>query len=84
MSDMPHTADVNQLVMADDVAFYITAPTMAEAEEKMQQAVNRFKYWTVHWGLRINPKKTKLMCFTRRKIERPPVITIDGEIITYT
>ena len=51
---------------ADDTVLYQTGINCAEAENKLQNSVNKFKWWCDVNRLTINASKTKIMAFASR------------------
>ena len=83
LSDMPQFSDVGSLIMADDVTFYATANTVEQAQLNLQKAVDVFLEWVNRWGLSINSSKSKVMCFTRKKISVIPEIKVNNDNVTF-
>lgn len=83
LCDIPQIQDVIQILLADDITFYVSEDSVLAAQEKLQNAINVFVKWIKDWGLEVNPNKSKLMCFTRKRINRIPEITVGQEKITF-
>ena len=47
---------------------------------KMQKFLNDFVLWTEKWGLEVNPNKTVIQVYTRKRIEIP-IIRLSGCVI---
>ena len=82
-SNIPQSRNTTTLVLADDIAFTATADSIEEAQNYLQTAVNSFADWATQWGLTISPEKSKLMCFTRKRINAIPGITINDVQIPF-
>ena len=83
LHDLPHTPGTVELVMADDITFHVTADSIEQAEETLQQAVHKFTNWTDQWGLEINPAKSRLMCFTRKRIGKIPSVNVKNKAVQF-
>ena len=81
--DIPQFTDVVSLILADDITFYTTADTVDDAQLKLQKAVDKFLEWITCWGLNINPSKSKLMCFTRKRINSFPIIKVNNNQVDF-
>ncbi|CAL4061132.1 unnamed protein product [Meganyctiphanes norvegica] len=66
--------------LADDIAFSVTAKTMERAEMLMQDAIERLEGWCNSVKLNINIQKTKVMCFTSKRLNTPS-LKLNGEDI---
>ena len=77
---IPNVLPVMSEEFADDLAFLITADNLEDAELLMQDAINRFSEWCRHTRLVLQPLKTKVMCFTKKKVEDPRLFLEDNEI----
>lgn len=59
--------DCNMYMYADDTAILSVNYSLESAREKLQEGYNNILKWTHDYGLRINEKKTKLLCITTNK-----------------
>ena len=70
---------------ADDVAILIGGKFEETVSERLQVALNIVSRWCVGIGLNINPKKSTIVAFTRRRsrarLQKP---TLFGETIEYS
>ena len=64
--DLPHPEDTDELDFADDIAFIVTAATIEEATLIITNAIGTLERWARRWDLKINPEKSKAMCFTKQ------------------
>ena len=74
MHDFTHTHQVTTSVFADDVSMYTVQDSFAEAKEALQIAINNFHQWCSTWGLQVNPGKSAVMYFTRKRAFQPPIL----------
>ena len=81
--DIPHFPGVTNMVLADDITFFTCADSVEEAQLILQRAVDGFLNWVNCWGLSVNPSKSRLMCFTRKRINTIPKITVNEEKVTF-
>ncbi|CAL4071453.1 unnamed protein product, partial [Meganyctiphanes norvegica] len=65
---------------AGDVSYSVSADSLEEAEQLMQDAIERFYEWTQAKGLQINTQKSKVMCFTRKQDKTPRLILNNEEL----
>ena len=61
------------LLYADDTVI------LAESQEQLQAALNSMYLYCQTWKLQVNPAKTKVVSFSKRKIKEKPVFTYNGE-----
>ena len=78
LSDLPFMRDVHKLLFADDLSLFVVDKDPIAAVNKLQLALNEFSNWLRKWGLVVNPSKSKVMFFTRKKITRLPQIIMNG------
>lgn len=64
------------LLYADDTVI------LAESNEQLQAALNSMYLYCQTWKLEVNPTKTKVVVFSKRKVKEKPVFTYNGENIT--
>ena len=83
LSDLPQSEDAMTFCFADDIAYSVTAKTVAEAQIQLQPIVNRFDAWSKDWGLIINPSKSRLMCFTRKRVNAIPSIKLNDTTVPF-
>ena len=76
--DIPELANVRMLMQADDITLFVTGKSIEESQNLLQKAVTAIWEWTVRWGLELNPGKSKLMCFTKKRVDRIPEIKINN------
>ncbi len=73
MLPMPQTQKTTIAMFADDTAILSTATTFAEANNKLQQSLNRYNQWIQKWCIKISATKSKHVVFTlnRRYLFHP-------------
>ena len=65
----PPITKASILIYADDITLYTTAKTMTEAISIMQESLNTIANWCTTWGQEINPQKSAMTYFTRKRVE---------------
>lgn len=45
-----------------------TNENLVEAVNNLECSQNKIQEWTEKWNLKMNPTKSKVMCFTNKKI----------------
>ena len=83
MYDLPNFCNARVLVQADDVTFLVSGSSVLEAQAVMQGIVDSFLEWTDKWGLSINPNKSRVMCFTNKRVFSIPEVKIGDEVIPF-
>ena len=73
MSDMLSTHGVSVAEYADDITFFVSHPNIQVATNLLQAQIDSFVDWTFRWGLKLNLGKTKIMCFTTKKVHALPI-----------
>ena len=84
LSDFPHTEDTLSFMYADDIAVIANGTDYHKVQQKLQRAVSTIMEWFDEWGLVANPNKSKVLCFTRKRLPHFPVILAKGQLIPYT
>ncbi len=74
LSDFKVNKDIVDLYYADDTTFFVVDTDIDKAVNKMQAALITYQAWCNCWGIKINSNKTAFMCFTRKRIQRIPVL----------
>ena len=64
------------MLYADDTVI------LAESKEKLQAALNSMYLYCQTWKIEVNPAKTKVVIFSKRKIKEKPAFTYHGENIS--
>jgi hypothetical protein len=82
LSDMPQEDGVLIHTYADDITVSCDGEKVNNVRSKLQNYLNTFKTWAATWGLIINPKKTYIQHFTRRKMACP-VVQLQGLVLEY-
>ena len=80
---IPEDRDTHVEFFADDAQLLIQADTIQQAEHKMQHLIQKFIMFAEECGLQINPTKSAVLCFTRKKIPNNPKIYIKGREVPY-
>ena len=60
---------IKQYIYADDITVVCTGQSIDLLKDKMQIFLNDFVLWTEKWGLKVNPNKTVIQVYTRKRIE---------------
>ena len=79
---------IKMSLFADDLVLWIIAHTLDVCFRRLQEALDALQVWSLHWGLRFSPSKTKAIIFMRppllrssRYLDHHKVLTIRGEVI---
>jgi len=84
MSDIKLPKETDKVIYADDITLITSNENLVEAKNNLEQSLNKIKEWAEKWKLKINPTKSKVMCFTNKKLEQNPIIKIGNEELEYT
>ena len=84
MSDLTLPPTIQKIIYADDITITASHEDFDTAVRYMEQGITTLKEWTDQWDLHVNISKSKLMCFTNRKIRYIPQIAIGGQSLTFT
>lgn len=82
LADMPVESGVQQYIYADDITFSCSGHDPMKVKQTMETYLLSFEKWCLTWGVVINPLKTKVQHFTRKRIPCPDV-QFCGATITY-
>ena len=63
------------LLYADDTV------VLAESKEQIQAALNSMYFYCQTWKLEVNPSKTKVVIFSKRRVINKPIFTYNGDNI---
>ena len=84
ISDIPHPERIKVYEYADDIAISVTCKDLQEATNLIQGAISQIEDWTNTWNLKLNPTKTKAMCFTKQQIlEHLPTLKLQHNDIEW-
>lgn len=78
LSDLPDDPDIEKFVFADDITILCSGRSMTVIKDKVQAYLNKFAEYADNWGLEINPQKTFMQLYTRKRIA-PPVVFMRGQ-----
>ena len=82
LSDIPKDLNVSLYIYADDITISCSNTDAELAKSNMQQYVNKFTDWCKVWKLTVNPLKTTMQYFTKKKVNCP-IIRLENQVITY-
>ena len=82
MSDMPEEDGIKLYVYADDITISSSAKDVAEVKRRMDNYIKRLVGWAKEWGIEINPGKTSMQHYTKRRIQYP-IIRLERNPIKY-
>jgi hypothetical protein len=71
--DVPTADGVQLYIYADDVTVSCSGLDPSEVRRRLQQYLHNFAQWACTCGLILNPKKTSMQHYTRKKIACPVV-----------
>ena len=74
LSDLPKTRHTNIMIYADDLTIICRGDTLIEAQDKLQEAALTLDMWVEEWRLTISAPKSRVMCFTLKKVADQPII----------
>ena len=78
----PPLTKASILIYADDITLYTTSKTMDEAIKTMQESLDSIAKWCAQWGQKINPLKSTMTYFTRKRVE-PQKLKINNHDIPF-
>ena len=81
INDIVKSADAEFNLFADDTSVYITAKSAATLQERLQGVLDKVTCWLRQWGISINPTKSALMVFTRKRDLPLLDIKLDGNVL---
>ena len=81
--DLPNLVDTHILQYADDISFFVMEKSMDLAIQKIQNSINILNDWFNNIGLKISRDKTKFMVFTRKRLTRPPKLSLSNNDIKF-
>ena len=83
INDIPEIAQFAKFILyADDANIIITANTIEEINDQLENLITKLLDWVNSNGLVLNLKKTKYMIFSRsRNVELPQPLTISETLI---
>ena len=73
MIDIPQDDNVEIFLYDDDITVICTSEESEDVRIKMQAYLNKFQEWTEEWGLIINPVKTVVQHYTKKRIPCPSI-----------
>jgi hypothetical protein len=79
-ADMPSSANVDNLVFADDTAILATAEKLIDATDAVQRHAEKLWKWTRRWKIQINAAKSSHLVFSLRHQNVAPIY-INGDIV---
>lgn len=82
MADIPRTEGVDLYIYADDITISCTGENMGVVTRKLQSYLNKFVEWTQEWGLIVNPLKSKMQHFSKKRVNCP-VVRLGNTVVEY-
>lgn len=73
LRDIPQTEGIQLYIYADDITVSCSGDNPTVVRQQLQRYLDSFSRWAESWGLIINPQKTVMQFFTRKKIQCPVV-----------
>jgi ribonuclease HI len=71
LSDIPQLDGINLHIYADDITVTCSGPNTANVKDTLQEYIHKFVEWAETWGMIINPAKTVVQHFSRKRIQCP-------------
>lgn len=82
LTDIPQQHDINLHIYADDITVTCIGNDIDEVKGRIQDYMDRFTKWSQDWGLQINPRKTVMQMYTRKRIS-VPIIKVNKQVVEY-
>ncbi|KAF2348193.1 Reverse transcriptase domain [Trinorchestia longiramus] len=76
MSDIPIQTEVQSREYADDLTFFTAHKDLHLATDKLQTQMDSLNKLSQEWGLKIDARKTRTMCFTNKRPVHTPIPSI--------
>ena len=70
-------------IYADDITITCTGSTIPELRSKVQSYLDIFQTWTEDWGFQVNPQKSVVQFFSKKRNISCPVLRLKGNIFSY-
>ena len=80
-ADVP--SSVRTSLYADDGALWVSAPSLLDVVDLMQQALTTLENWSHKWGLFLSSQKTTALVFTSRRPAFLPPLSLNGAPLSY-
>ena len=80
----PLDVQVNISQFADDIAIWAQAPGIRSINLRLQKYLNQIPTWCSRWRIKLNPGKTHLINFSRRKVIKDTSILVYGQPVKVT
>ena len=71
LTDIPTYDDAEQYIYAVGITVICMGQDIKKLKLRMQRFLDDFVLWTETWGFEINPTKTVMQVFSRKRIEIP-------------
>lgn len=82
LQDIPQEDGIIQHIYADDITISCCGADPCEVRTRLQNYLKKFVQWADFWGMIINPEKTYIQHYTRKRIPCPNV-KIRNQLIEY-
>ena len=82
LQDLPEQENIKTYVYADDITIATTVQTITEGRRNLEKYLKTLEKFTKDWGLVINPQKTVIQYFTRKKVSYP-IVRMQGQVLRY-
>lgn len=80
LGDIPKEDGIELYIFADDITLACTGANTDMIQTKLQGYVDKLHEWFQEWDFIVNPLKTKMQYFTRKRITRP-ILSYDSVAI---
>ena len=81
VSDLPKQQHIEIISYADDITLVTTATNINTAKKNMQAYLNNLVKYFNTWGMQLNPGKTKMQVFHKRRTKIDCSLRIEGIIL---
>jgi hypothetical protein len=82
LSDIPQQDGINLHIYADDITVTCSGENITDIRDSLQEYIHTFVVWAETWGMIINPAKTVIQHYTRKRIQCPKLRMMQS-IISY-
>ena len=81
VSDLPKQQDIEIISYADDITLVTTSTNINTAKKNMQAYLNTLVNYFNSWGMQLNPGKSKMQVFHKRRTKIDYSLRIGGIIL---
>ena len=82
LADLPDGYGVTKLIYADDITLISSGADVKATCKNMQCYLRKLEKWMNMWGMILNPGKTYMQYYTRRRIQCP-ILRVNNRVVEY-